>query len=405
MPVVQDFFVGVWILWSLLQIPLLMVGLLVLVPLVVVLVVPAAGAKQARWKIALVLVLGVPVVVIALCAALFVALTYHAPLVNVPAPVPASLSLSFYQFGVPAAVDTLSARTGGLRWHQSFGDNYVDEVQVASEGDAVYGLATTGILALRASDGHLLWRSSPSNFAHLHLRLPVTVPPILANGMLYVSAYDDLSGGAIDALRASDGSLAWSVPLGADHGDYPSSQSQAVPLAGGQNMLFVGSGTGTISAFGSSTGARLWTWHASGGAAYEAIPAFAAGVVYVTGGNEIVALHASDGTLIWSDPLSPRSYSLDIGANSLYFEVPSAVGTIYDELYSVSTQTGQVQWRYPVIDNSNSIAAEAGGLVYIASDRSLDALRVSDGHRVRDHSSNGNVGFGTPIVVNHVLFG
>jgi outer membrane protein assembly factor BamB len=372
------FFIYPWVPYALLVIALVVIGLIML----------ASRARRRLWKIAL--GVSAPLVLIASCTGLVIGNSHHAPLVNVPAPVSASLSLTFFEYpggGAPATVDTLSARTGAVRWRQALGNT---EVQIAADEHSLY------------IDGKTLWRSSLSNLAQLPQPLAVTASPILADGMVYISAYRGRSGGVIDALRASDGSLAWSLTLEDYHEDF-----QVHALVAGQGMLFAGSPTGNISAFRSSDGAPVWTWHAPPDEAHQVVPAFAGGVVYVACYKQIVALHAGDGTLLWSLPLATplSNYHLGIGASSIYFEHVEDTPTGYpDYLYRVNAQTGAIQWKYQVVNPFRSRAIEAGNLVFFASDRYLDALRVSDGQRVWRHSSNSNVGFGEPLIVNNVLF-
>jgi outer membrane protein assembly factor BamB len=385
----HPFFISPWVPWAMLLIALLGLALLGL----------AARARLRLWKI--VLGLSAPVVVSVLCTGLVVVNSYHAPLVNVPAPAPASLSLAFFQFpgATPASVGTLNARTGALRWHQAFGNT---EVRVAADAHTLYLTTGAVIMALRASDGKALWQTPLSNPAHLQQLLSVTAAPILADGMVYLSEYAPGGLEVIEALRASDGVLVWSQALENYYED-----SQGPPLAAGQGMVFVGAPTGNLSAFRSSDGALVWSWRATTSEAYQVVPAFAGGVVYAACSQQIVALHARDGTVVWSHPLATplSNLNLSIGASSIYFEQTEVTATVSpDYLYSLSAQTGHMQWKYQVINAFGSRAIEAGHLVFFASDRYLDALRVSDGQRVWRHSSNSNVGFGAPFIANTVLF-
>src|SRR6187401_2296123 len=71
-------------------------------------------------------------------------------------------------------------------------------VPPVSEGDRVFvALASAHLTARSVTDGKEVWR----------LQKNVTVPMATAAGFLFVSA-----GEAIEALRATDGGSAWTVP-------------------------------------------------------------------------------------------------------------------------------------------------------------------------------------------------
>src|ERR1043165_3234852 len=95
-----------WVPWGLLVIALVVLALLVL----------TVVTRQQRRK--LFLGLSAPVVLVASCVGLYVANSYHPPLVDVPAPSPASLSLAVLETpgNAPSTVDVLNARTGAVRW-------------------------------------------------------------------------------------------------------------------------------------------------------------------------------------------------------------------------------------------------------------------------------------------------
>ncbi len=196
-------------------------------------------------------------------------------------------------------------------------------------------------------------------------------------------------------------------------------------LAADQGMVFVKGPVGEIIALRGSDGVQAWSAALGPGEALAGFPVFANGVVYIVTNAQsdsnqddfrrILALDARDGKQRWSHPLERHIATLarrpaGIGASSIYLE-----GTEYVRnhdvryLYSVSAQTGQVQWKYPVTTDSNGdafSATEVGNVVYVASngDTHLDALRVGDGQRIWRYASNANIGFGTPVVVHGVLF-
>ncbi len=180
-------------------------------------------------------------------------------------------------------------------------------------------------------------------------------------------------------------------------------------MAVGQGLVFVGVPFGSISAFHESDGTLVWRKRVVPDGEYvQGMPTYGDGMVFSILIHSIVALNARDGSSAWLQPLANQwpEDPVSIGANSVYYRTFEMVATVgeTDYLNSLNAQTGNLQWRYKVVNASGSTAVEAGTLVYYASDRYLDAVRVSDGRRVWRHSSNANVGFGTPVIANDVLF-
>jgi outer membrane protein assembly factor BamB len=195
-------------------------------------------------------------------------------------------------------------------------------------------------------------------------------------------------------------------------------------LAAGQGMVFVEGPTNNFSVLRSSDGERMWNIGLEPGEPLAGFPIFASGVVYIitnlrSGPNHafirrIVALAGRDASELWSHPLEGRIATLTpgpvgVGASSVYLTGTEFFGN-HDEhyLYSVSAQTGNVRWKYPIaVTGSATVSAtEAGNLVYVANSGApyLDAVRVSDGQRVWRHDSSASVGFSAPVGADGVLF-
>ena len=176
-------------------------------------------------------------------------------------------------------------------------------------------------------------------------------------------------------------------------------------------MVFVNSPEGYISAFRGDDGATVWRQSLSPSMNALDPPrtlAFGDSELFLANQHSMLALHARDGSLAWSRQLPGKwvNSPISVGVSSIYyqtFEIGSSGGE-RDYLNSLSAQTGDLHWRSPDRNASGAIAVEAGGLVYFASDRYLDALRESDGRHAWRHSSNINVGFGDMAIANNVLF-
>ena len=396
-----------WLPWA-------MVAAILMIALLIAL---AIRARRRLWRI--LLGLSAALVLISSCAGIGVASLNarraYEPPVNAPAPVPDSLSLVFMQ-EIPATASVyptqtivaLNARTGAIRWRRP--TDYL-QGQLTHDEHTVYLATGQDVLALRGSDGKELWRTSLSEPAGAGSQQPLqlSLPPVVSNGIVFVflSPVESLSGnGALFALRADSGVQIWSVLLSGIEDDLRVRQ-----MSVGGGMVFVNSPEGYISAFRGDDGALAW--RRSIVSTMNALDpprtlVFGDSELFLANQHSILALHARYGSLVWSRQLPGQWIDgpLSIGVSSIYyqtFEIGSTGGE-RDYLNSLSAQTGDLHWRSPDRNASGAIAVEAGGLVYFASDRYLDALRESDGRHAWRHSSNINVGFGDMAIANNVLF-
>jgi outer membrane protein assembly factor BamB len=207
--------------------------------------------------------------------------------------------------------------------------------------------------------------------------------PAVANGLVYATAHD----GALRALRAADGSVAWTLATGAalplawgfESGQlYESSPA----LADGGATVVVGALDGYLYAADARTGKARWR-HRVGARVYSS-PAVAGGVVYVGAQDGTVhAVSLADGRPRWTFATDgARLKSADFGFDRTTVQSSPAVadGTVYvgardGFLYAIDAATGRERWRADhKVSWVNSSPAVSDGLVYAAS---------SDGHFVQ----------------------
>jgi outer membrane protein assembly factor BamB len=139
-----------------------------------------------------------------------------------------------------SAIVALDAHSGALRWRYESREGIIGSPAVS--GDSVWATTWRGLrrslLALRASDGTLLWRvplvGDPSS------------APVLAQGILYVSLFS----GALYALRADTGATVWVY-----HTTSPIDTTPAV-LDG---VVYASARDGTLFALNAADGRHLWT--------------------------------------------------------------------------------------------------------------------------------------------------
>lgn len=93
---------------------------------------------------------------------------------------------------------------------------------------------------------------------------------------------------------------------------------------------------------------------------------------------------------------APDSMSLAVVQNPYVPSKPT--------LDALNARTGVVRWRQPIEKGKWVTAATDDQIINLASGFDVTTVRVSDGRRVCRYHSNSNVGFGTPVIANNVLF-
>jgi len=155
-----------------------------------------------------------------------------------------------YKEGV-SALYALRASDGAMLWHftMNYGKNgivgwlSVEEgvIYASVEDTSTPGTSQGHIYALRSTTGSVLWHYDDKN----------TSPSgaVLANGIIYASAYSQDSNGVVYALRARDGSMLWRYSMGLAVYDAPVLYGATV---------YVGTADGSVYALWADTGAVEW---------------------------------------------------------------------------------------------------------------------------------------------------
>jgi outer membrane protein assembly factor BamB len=320
--------------------------------------------------------------------------------------------------GSPARLTALDAATGARRWQQEVGPTpsrgeptvyhqavYVVERQTPSTAD---------LFAYRTSDGALLWHTDSSSPGYNVFWDPERAP-LIADGLIYTTLTSSPDGLRVAAFHASTGAPAWNVSSYSFPIEGLSGIEHLEPLAAASGLLFVsalvttqaGEETHTV-ALRAEDGKPLWETHLTG-----SFPLAAAGILYLHNGQGLYALRASDGTLLWTLPWTKTLLSEDFTRPSLSSAGQRLYITVYDNteegkgrdlLYALDTRDGRVLWKADAGFSARGIPVEANGIVYASGDHSLYALRASDGHQLWRLQTNANVEFGTPLVLDQVVF-
>jgi len=151
---------------------------------------------------------------------------------------------------------------------------------------------TTYLTVLRVSDGARVWRratmsalSLAAGDGALVATSIVTLPPTA--GSVQQRKLD------VEAFRAADGQRLWTVEVGAYNGG-------SVPFVGG-GLIYVHADDGYLYALRASDGSVAWRF--ATGVGFVGTPTFSGGRLYIGAGPALVVLDATSGALLRSYPL------------------------------------------------------------------------------------------------------
>ena len=232
--------------------------------------------------------------------------------------------------GPASAVDAVDSATGARLWRftPDAGQNFTGRATVPMVvGGVVYVAASGMVYALRASDGHVLWRSNRANTAR-----PIPEWPVVRDGAVYFREGDSglaavrasdgsplwhqhvdnifgisedhgliqaiTQSNAVYGLRASDGSVLWQQPID----NFASWDRASLPYAVAAGTFFVATEKGMLEAIRADDGTLLWHYSAPppqvlSEPVYEAYVTFASGVPYDQALREVTDLGLAVGVL------------------------------------------------------------------------------------------------------------
>jgi outer membrane protein assembly factor BamB len=219
---------------------------------------------------------------------------------------------------------------------------------------AAYGCQGDGTLvALRLSDAHLLWRTA-LGVTPINPSASASCTATLVDGVAFAQTpVPTYSNGVVDssivAVRASDGHLLWRYHLG---------PSARISVSNGMIFTIVNSATSTdpntAIALRSSDGALLWQ-HSLGPVRFEPKAVTAAdGALYVGFPGSLLALRLNDGGLLWQRKDITERFFLPLAAlDDVVFVQYNfvAAGPGYDfppnYLLALRSSDGALDWQTP----------------------------------------------------------
>jgi outer membrane protein assembly factor BamB len=168
------------------------------------------------------------------------------------------------------------------------------------------------VLALRASDGHIVWTA--------HVTSPVAARPALTADRVYLSLED----GRVVSHDLTTGAAVWERKLGGTPG----------PVLALDDRVFVGSADKFFYCLSARNGKQKWRWRMGGGIIGEPV-LDAKRVYFVALDNVLRALHRWNGSQQWKQGLPVRPSGTPLLAGSILY-----VAGVAAELHAFRADTG-----------------------------------------------------------------
>ncbi len=175
-------------------------------------------------------------------------------------------------------------------------------------------------------------------------------------------------------------------------------------------VVYVGSNDNNLYALNANTGALLWSYPRSGDGINPSSPAVANGVVYIgesnvnASDNSVLALDAGTGALLWSYSDGNPIYSAPALVNGVVYVASGGGGT-----FALDASTGALLWDFGIGFQINASPAVANGVFYTGSlvNAVFHAIDASTGAALWTFESGGSRDYAfnsSPSVANGVVY-
>lgn len=220
-----------------------------------------------------------------------------------------------------------------------------------------------GMRCLRASDGHLLWKTDVPG--------GISGSAVFDDGRVLVGT----DGGELIAFGATTGAIVWRYRV----------QGAIVrrPIIAGDLVYFV-DGTNAVFALERKTGVWKWQYRREAPAEFalfgESAPRVVDGRVHIGFSDGfIVTLGALDGVVLWSHDLAPQHDRFqDVDATPAVIDDAVFAASAASGLYKLDAASGKVRWMRP-IRGIIGLAAIEGDLYASLDVGTILRLSASDG--------------------------
>jgi outer membrane protein assembly factor BamB len=253
----------------------------------------------------------------------------------------------------PLRTDVTLSQPLTIRWR--YDSPFTLNLTPAADNDRIYlPLASGTIVALRARDGQLFWRSEMGG--------ELSASPVADDGAVYVAS--EMKPDITKPLPGERRALGTLRALGRDGGVTQWMRTLALPLRGtlalSGNRLLAGGQDGRVYAFNKNTGEILWSY--AHGARFNGHPVCINNRVYL--GSEdgnLLAIDADSGKLLWRyRTRGPVRGPVAIASNAVHF------GSGDGYFYSVDADSGRLGWRRRAGASVESVTL-AGETLLVAS--------------------------------------
>jgi outer membrane protein assembly factor BamB len=228
-------------------------------------------------------------------------------------------------------------------------DNQLTAPPAYDDTHVFFSIEGERLAAYALSSGKRAWMVS----AH------ALMEPATGGGLIFL-----VEPGALKALHAADGSIAWELPF---------EEKVAVRSVFDNGWLIVSTEAGEILAFRASDGHLVWRRDMKSPA--SAPPALAADRVYVpVSDGHVVALRVEDGEPLWEHRLGGAPNEILALDERLY------VGSKDNFFYCLMTEDGRIDWRWRTGgDVIGRPIADEQRVYFVSLDNVLRALNLKSG--------------------------
>ncbi|TYC94299.1 PQQ-like beta-propeller repeat protein [Novosphingobium sp. BW1] len=222
------------------------------------------------------------------------------------------------------------------------------------------------------SYGHLALSSNPSevwsaSIAGSTQRARLAASPVVGDGRLYVID----TRGVAHAFNVETGSEVWTKSFKVSGEDEKSIFGGGVSFDSGK--VFVTTGVGEVAALDARTGEQTWSVKPAG--PLRGAPTVAFNAIYVmTQDNQIFALNAADGKVLWSESGSITQSGVFGVASPAAARGTVIAGYSSGELVAYRYENGRQLWSDALA--RTSISTEVGSLTDVDADPIIDQGRV-----------------------------
>jgi outer membrane protein assembly factor BamB len=198
-------------------------------------------------------------------------------------------------------------------------------------------------------------------------RRRLAAAPVIGDGKLFVAD----TNGVIHAFDAQSGGKLWSQSAEVEGNLRPANVGGGVSYDAGK--VYATNGVGEVLALDASNGSQVWKVKPAG--PLRGAPTLAFGAVYVmTQDNQLVALNAADGKLLWNESGSTTQTGLFGVASPAAGQGTLVAGYASGELVAYRYENGRTLWADALA--RTSISTEVGALSDIDADPIVDQGRV-----------------------------